>query len=140
VNLHEASEHICQGFASLPATMKVVVLLYNNNNISMISNFTESRGIFEVLTRCMSSCFDPTPTSDFTDNCKQFLDTIHPTVAALHTTEGVVCFLDNDSKSAAMISSLENMSVTFAIICEHMFRTISGNDMDHGFPTSQMIH
>jgi hypothetical protein len=48
VNLHEASEHICQGFASLPATMKVVVLLYNNNNISMISNFTESRGIFEV--------------------------------------------------------------------------------------------
>jgi hypothetical protein len=145
VNLNEATQHISECFSLLTTSkypsMKVVMLLHDQDVISMVSNFIEIKQVFEVLTRGMSSCFDPAPNKDFAATCQQFLATIQPAVSSINrTTEGVVCFWDDKAKSAAMISSLSDVSVSFAIICEHMFRTISGEAGLYSISESTTIH
>jgi len=147
MNLDEASQHIGECISLLTTTnypaMKVVVLIHSNNNdISMVSNFMEPKHIFEVLTRGMASCFDPIPKPEFKSACTKFLETIQPAVSALDNSSGVVCFWDDKIKSAALISSLQDYSVSFAIICEHMYRTIAGGDMIHynELPENYLLH
>lgn len=145
MNLNEASQHIGECISLLTSTnypaMKVVVLIHNgNNDISMISNFMEPKRIFEVLTRGMASCFDPTPRDEFKRACHKFLDTIQPTVSLLENSSGVVCFWDDHIRTAALISTLEDYSVSFAIICEHMYRTIAGDVRYHQMPENYLLH
>jgi hypothetical protein len=93
----------------------------------MVSNFVEQQDIFQVLMRGMVSSFSPEPTGQFMSACKQFGETIKPAVESFSGAESVVCcFWDQKIKQAAMLSSISDRSVTFAIICEHIVRVISG--------------
>ena len=145
MNLNQVSQHIGDCLSLLTTrhypAMKVVVLIHNgDNNISMVTNFIDPKYVFEVLTRGMASCFDPTPQVDFKHACNRFLETIQPAVSTLNNSAGVVCFWDSSRKSAALISSLDDYSVSFAIICEHIYRTISGNIEYHHAPENYRLH
>jgi len=145
MNLNEVNQHIGECISSLTTNnypeMKIVVLIHNNNDdISMISNSMETRRVLEVLTRSMVSYFDPVPRPEFKLACHKFIDTIQPAVSSLsNDAAGVVCFWDDRIKSAAMISSLDNYLLSFAIICEHIFRTISGN-ITYSAPENYLLH
>lgn len=147
MNLNDASQHIGDCFSQLILDkfpeLHIVMLLQTQENVSVVSNIKEVKMLFEVLIRSMSSCFDESPKSEFTTNCYEFIKTIKPTIVAVDDLIGVViCFLDT-TKTATLISSYADIATSLAIICDHLYRNITGEIEYCDFPevpTSLAIH
>lgn len=143
MNFVDISEHIGECLIAAKFTsMKVVVLVHGGgDDISMIANFSEEQGIFEVLTRSMASCFGPKPTGNFQTACLKIGEVIKPAIEASNTNSIVCCFWDASIEQAGILSSLADRSVVFAIICEHIVRVIAGDRHYHeGRPRSHTLH
>jgi hypothetical protein len=136
MNIVQISEHIGECLTTLTAdtypSLRCVVLIHGgDNDISMVSNFAEQQDIFEVLTRSMVSCFGPKPSGAFQIACLKIGEVIRPAILASAANSVVCCFWDDKLKESGILSTLDDRSVVFAIICEHMVRVISGVDCYH---------
>jgi hypothetical protein len=140
MNIVEISEHIGECLATVRhPDMKIVVLIHGgDSDISLVSNAAENPQILEVLIRCMASCFGPKPSNGFQSACLQVGAFIRPAILDSDANSVICCFWND--KEAGILSTLDDRTVVFAIICEYIVRVVSGEVCYHERETSHTLH